>query len=64
VSETTEKTMPANCEGDCQTHTGDVLRVRVTAASHDYGVFRYCATARREDERRGLNVRVVEEGDE
>lgn len=48
------------CEASCKQHTGDVLRVHVWGAMHDWGEFWYCDTAIEEDRQRGLTVEIVE----
>ncbi len=44
------------CEGSCEEHRGEVVRVRVTDTGKDWGEFDYCEAAIEEDKRRGLFV--------
>lgn len=48
------------CDGSCEKHAGEVLRVHVRSATHDWGEFWYCAAAIEEDRQRGLTVETVE----
>lgn len=49
------------CEGACDEHTGDIVRVHVWRDEHmkDWGEFNYCEEAIREDRSRGLRVEIV-----
>lgn len=49
----------ADCEGDCDTHVGEVQRVEVDSLDHPYlpMTFDYCETAVAEDRSRGFMVR-------
>ena len=44
------------CDGGCETHQGEVKRVRVHQGSKDWGWWNYCDEARAEDKRRGMTV--------
>jgi hypothetical protein len=48
-----------HCEGGCETHRGDTRVVRVIDQSgtpHDWGFYRYCDEAMKEDTRRGMTL--------
>lgn len=47
------------CEGSCENHEGEVLRVRVTGSA-DWGEWHYCQTAIAEDRRRGFDVEIID----
>ena len=49
------------CDGACDEHEGDVVRVHVWHDEHmkDWGEFHYCAEAIREDRSRGLRVEIL-----
>ncbi len=51
---------PKKCEGSCEEHRGQVVRVKVTDIGKDWGEFDYCEEAIEEDERRGLDVKIIE----
>jgi hypothetical protein len=47
------------CEGSCDPHKGEVVRVHVTDTGKDWGEFDYCQEAIAEDRRRGLSVELL-----
>ena len=47
------------CEGSCERHVGEVVRVHVRSETYDWGEFDYCAAAIAEDRRRGLSVSAL-----
>jgi hypothetical protein len=59
-SEASERRVPQLvrrfCDGGCETHQGEVKRVRVHHGSKDWGWWNYCDEARAEDKRRGMTV--------
>lgn len=44
-----------SCDGNCQTHQGDVIKVNISA----WGEFNYCQEAIKEDQRRGFTVTLI-----
>lgn len=50
---------PKKCEGSCEEHRGEVVRVKVTDTGKDWGEFDYCQEAIEEDKRRGLEVHIL-----
>lgn len=53
--------MSGEREENCSTHVGDVFLCHVTHTYMDWGIFRYCQSARDEDERVGLKVDIIED---
>lgn len=50
------------CEGSCENHEGEVVKVKVkTLKGFDWGEFYYCQNAIKEDRNRGLIVTEVEQ---
>ena len=55
---TVEKAKRGECEGSCESHSGEVSVYRVYSiqGGFDWGYFAYCETAKDEDVSRGMEL--------